>query len=890
MGKRLTRTAIALLPCLTAGSAWAAAGAGPPAEQALGDMASFLLLLGLLMAAARLGGLLFERLRLPSTLGELAAGFALGPALLGRLPLPGFPDGLRAVAERFLAPGGALMAIMLCALMALLFLVGLETDVRLTPRRRPTGTWIGLGGSLGALAAAGAVVRFGGRLLPGDGPGLDCPAGLYLCVAAAFSSVGIAARSLARLRRLESPEGVGIMSAAVADNLAGVLWLSVAAGFATAAATREAGQGCSLAAGAVWRGAAVLLPGCAAALLLARGMGRLGGELKHPAGAATLALALALLAAGIFGRAGVSPLAGAYLAGLALAGSDWRHAIQERMEFMHAAFVPSCFALLGMCFSPRALLEPGVWLFAALFVAAAIAGKLAGCLLPAHLAGFSGRGCLRVGIGLTPRGEMSLAVAAMAFFSGVWRDAALAAAMLLLFVTGLPAAPLLRRVFRGAGSGLRDVFPAQARQLSFDFPSHTASKMMVTRLIDVLEEEGFHIQLLNRRALIYQLSREGVVLGLRPEGTQMVVDCAAADQPLVNSAMIEVLAGVERHLRELRRPLNAAELRKGVLQESVKTPVAGLSLKDLLTVNTLRPRLLADNKAAAITELIEMLDDDGLVQDRHDALNAVIAREEGLSTGLEHGLAMPHARTAAVNRLVCAIGMKQEGLDFGTLDGSPARIIILLLAPLETPAPQLQAIAMLSRILNEQGRAALLACDTAEDMYAVLTEAGGASARQAPRAANALACLPWHSIGLDLHGVTKEEILDQMLALCLRSGAIGNLEAVRRDILARERKASTGLEHGIALPHVRTDAVDRMVCALGISRAGVDFGALDGELSHIFLMVLMPPDTTSEYTRLTASIMRALDENGRRELLAAKSGQEAHAILARGETKEKGRG
>ncbi len=890
MVMRVTRKAIVVLASLVAANVWAADAPANPGRPALGDMAAFLLLLGLLMAAARLGGWLFERLRLPSTLGELTAGFALGPALLGRVPLPGFPDGLQTVAARYLAPGGALMAVIACALMTLLFLVGLETDVRLRQRRRPADIWIGLGGSLGALLAAGGALLIGEHLLPGRGPGLSSPSGIYLCVAAAISSVGIAARSLARLQRLESPEGVGIMSAAVADSLSGVLWLTIAAGYAAATALRGTEPGLALAGGAAWRGAAILLPACAVSLLLARGMRRMEGELKQPVGAATLALALALLAAGIFELTGVAPFAGAYLVGLALAGTDWRHAIQERMEIMHAAFVPTCFALLGMCFSPSLLLEPGVWLFAALFVAAAIAGKLAGCLLPARLAGFNRRGCLRVGIGLTPRGEMSLAVGALAYFSGVWQGTTLAAVILLVFVTGLMAAPLLRQIFSGNDSGLRDLFPTQARQLSFDFPSCTASKMIVTRLIDVLEEEGFHVQLLNRRARIYQLSKEGVVLGLRPEGTRMVVDCAAADKPLVNSAMIEVLAGVERHLRELRRPLNAAELHKGMLQATAQAPFTGVSLNNLLTVNTLRPRLLADNKAAAITELIEMLDDDGLVQDRHDALNAVIAREEGLSTGLEHGLAMPHARTSAVKRLVCAIGMKQEGIDFGSFDGLPARIIVLLLAPQDAPAPQLQAIALLSRILNEQGRASLLACDTAEDMYAVLTEAAGVHPGQAPRPANPLSCLPWHSIGLDLQGATKEEILDQMLALCARSGAVTNLEAARQDILARERKSSTGMEHGIALPHARTEAVERMVCALGICRAGIAFGALDGALSHIFLMVLMPPYTTAEYTRLAGNVTRALDEHGRRDLMAAKSGQEAHAILARGETKEKGRG
>ncbi|MDD5707536.1 MAG: cation:proton antiporter, partial [Kiritimatiellae bacterium] len=605
MSKRILSLLLAAVCVLTASGAWAGS-VDAQASHIPREMASFLLLLGIIMVSARLGGLAFDRLRLPATLGELTAGVLLGPSLLGGVSLPGFPQGLHGVAARYLEPGGAMIGIVLCALMALLFLIGLETDVRLTRRQTPLSVWIGLGGSLGAMLLTAAAIHMGSRWLPDRAPALLSPTGLFLCAAAAFSSVGIAARSLAALRRLESPEGVGIMSAAAVDNLTGILLLTVATGYLTAMEGHAAGSAAVL--GLVLRNLFLVAGAGVVSLTLARQIARAHKDLRHPAGAATFAIAIALLMAGIFGRSGLSALAGAYLAGLSLAGTDWRHDIQERMEIMHAAFVPACFTLLGMCLDLRLLLESETWLLAALFAAAAIVGKLVGCLGPARLAGFNSRGCLRVGLGLTPRGEMSLAVAAIGFFAGVLRGVDLAAVLLLLFVTGLAASPLLRLAFGGNRSGLRNAFQAQsARQLSFQFPSLTATKMILARLIDVLEEEGFHVQLLNRRSALYQLSKDQLVIGLHPEGTRMVVDCTAADQPLVNSAMIEVLAGIEHHLRELRRPLDAVNLARGMLRESQPRQAAGSSLKGLLSVNVLRPRLLADTKAAAITELIEML-------------------------------------------------------------------------------------------------------------------------------------------------------------------------------------------------------------------------------------------------------------------------------------------
>ena len=265
--------------------------------------------------------------------------------------------------------------------------------------------------------------------------------------------------------------------------------------------------------------------------------------------------------------------------------------------------------------------------------------------------------------------------------------------------------------------------------------------------------------------------------------------------------MVEVLAGIENHLRELRQPLDVAVLRSQAARDTAARQVSEKAPAGLINVNTLRPRLLADTKAAAISELIELLDDEGLISDRHEALSAVIAREEGMSTGLEHGIAMPHARTNAVDHLVCAVGIKPEGIDFGTLDNSPARIVILLLAPVDAPAPQLQAISFFSRILNDQGRAALLACDSAEDMHEVLS---GAAAPDSGRTAatstgnNPLACLQWHSVTLDLQGDTREAVIDQLLALCARSGAVTDLAEARAALLAAAREQE---QHGAGKRH-----------------------------------------------------------------------------------------
>lgn len=850
-------------------------------------LASLLILAGVLIAAAHLGARAAAWARLPPLIGELAAGMLLSQTLLGQFPLPGFPAGLQSLAAPFRAPGGALPALVLAAILVLLFQVGLETDIHLIRRSRPRGVWIGLAGSAGILALGAATLHLCGRLPGGSVLPLLSPSGLILCTAVSFSSVSPAARVLARLRRLDSPEGLGMMSAAVADRLAGMLWLIITAGALACWPSTPDARAPAWAIGTVTRAIGFAVPVGLAGWLLARWLNRLPRETDAPSATATLLLAVLLMLIGSTGHSALALPGGAFLVGLALAHSDWRQALQARLEFVHQALVPACFAWLGMCVDLRLFADPAFLRLGGCFLAAILAGKLLGTRLPAWVAGYNTRGWLRIALGLMPRGEVALSVAMIGLLAGRLSGTALALVVLVVLATTLLAAPLFAPLFGGGRPGERIPFPEPPpRQMRFAFSSSESTRAMLQRLIDVLEAEGFRAQLLNRHAAIYQLSKDRTTFSLRLEGASLIVDCAAADHPLVNSAMLEVLAGIQHHLQELKRPLDALDLQRHVAGGRQPDRTPDKALAGMFCVNTMRPRLLADTKAAAITELIELLDDEGLIHDRHAALGAVIAREEGMSTGLENGIAIPHARTHAVDRLVCAVGMRQEGIDFGTPDNSPARIIILLLAPIDAPAPQLQAIAHLSRILNEQGRAALLACDSAEDMLDVLAGGGPARARRrhgAPAVPESpLAALQWPSVALDLQGRTKEAVIDQLLALCARSGAVTDLAEARRGVLARESKGSTGMEHGIALPHARTEAVTRMVCALGISRAGVDFDSMDREPARVFFMVLMPMSVTVEYTRLTGALMRALDEPGREALLAAKSGREAVEILAHG--------
>ena len=136
------------------------------------------------------------------------------------------------------------------------------------------------------------------------------------------------------------------------------------------------------------------------------------------------------------------------------------------------------------------------------------------------------------------------------------------------------------------------------------------------------------------------------------------------------------------------------------------------------------------------------------------------------------------------------------------------------------------------------------------------------------------------TISLDLRGNDKEEILAEMVDLLAASGHIRDKEAVLKAVTDREKRMSTGMQNGIAIPHGKTDSVDCLVAALGIKREGIDFGALDGQPSTIFVMTVSPDSRTGPHIQFLAEVSRPLnDASVRAKILSAASREEVLRLL-----------
>jgi fructose-specific phosphotransferase system IIA component len=111
-------------------------------------------------------------------------------------------------------------------------------------------------------------------------------------------------------------------------------------------------------------------------------------------------------------------------------------------------------------------------------------------------------------------------------------------------------------------------------------------------------------------------------------------------------------------------------------------------------------------------------------------------------------------------------------------------------------------------------------------------------------------------IRVPLNSAGKNSVMEELLDVLVAAGSVTQKEKALDALLRRESQGSTGLESGIAVPHAKTDAVTTLTVAIGISVSGVEFQAADGGLSHIFFLMLAPPDQSGPHIEALSEIAR----------------------------------
>lgn len=149
-----------------------------------------------------------------------------------------------------------------------------------------------------------------------------------------------------------------------------------------------------------------------------------------------------------------------------------------------------------------------------------------------------------------------------------------------------------------------------------------------------------------------------------------------------------------------------------------------MKLMDFLISDAIEPNMKSTTKSEAIKELVALLKNSGAIADAGPIADAILSREELGTTGIGEGIAIPHGKSDAVDRLVAAFGRSEKGIDFNSIDNQPVQLLFLLVAPKDSTGPHLMALARISRLLkNRDFRRGLIdARDKAEILKMCETE------------------------------------------------------------------------------------------------------------------------------------------------------------------------
>lgn len=424
-----------------------------------------LLLLVIIVFAAKAAGALSVRYGQPAVFGEILVGLLLGPTVIDLLRLWPFASGHDSL-------GNAVKDFSEIGVILLMFVAGLETDLDEMKRVGRVAFWAAVGGVILPMAGGAATAR---------AFGYGWREAIFIGTVLTATSVSISAQSLMELKQLRSKEGMTILGAAVIDDVMGIVVLSLVVAFSAVGGSAHASSETTLPillAGAFAGGAKVaeiLFVIAMMAIFFAvstwfglKFFDRLLARAKEvPASQALLASAviIAFIYAFFAQYVGqVAAITGSYIAGALFTRTRFKREIDEGVHpLTYSILVPVFFISIGLEADGRALLGDSakLWMMAVILVVA-IAGKVIGCGVGARLCGFDSRESLRVGVGMISRGEVGLIVAGVGLASGVINQEIFSIMVIMVLVTTMITPLLLRLVFPRVVEERADVYEAIA--------------------------------------------------------------------------------------------------------------------------------------------------------------------------------------------------------------------------------------------------------------------------------------------------------------------------------------------------------------------------------------------------------------------------------------------
>ena len=219
---------------------------------------------------------------------------------------------------------------------------------------------------------------------------------------------------------------------------------------------------------------------------------------------------------------------------------------------------------------------------------------------------------------------------------------------------------------------------------------------------------------------ISQARKGDVVLSITEEESNVTIETAVEDMGFVKTSIYEVMLKLNDSVQELKENNNPLELQKEMYSAVSRFEA---SLLQRISEKTIKIDLKGETKEEILNEMVSLLANSGFVQDWELVLDDVKNRERVMTTGMERGIALPHAKSDGVTSMCVAIGVKKSGVNYGSFDGQPSKLFIMVVSPKKASGPHLQVLSAIGGLLHEQETVnKLLDAQSSSDIMKILRE------------------------------------------------------------------------------------------------------------------------------------------------------------------------
>lgn len=373
----------------------------------------FLLHLAIVLGAAALGGYISRKLNQPTVLGQLVFGILIGPSLLN-----------------LVQPTEIFVSLSELGVVLLMFIAGLETDLNDMIKSGKSSMAIAAGGvMLPIILGTAASMLFGNPFQQS----------IFIGIILAATSVSITVETLREIDKLRTKQGIAILSAAIIDDVIGIVLLSLVTGLI------KPGEGTSFVF-VIVKLLIFLVLSIVVGFIIIRLSKKYFSTRNTMERIGIVALAFCLVFGFMAEELGVAAITGAYMAGIILSETPFKSKVSLNVQQLsYLLLTPIFFVVTGMKVDLNHMLNDVP--FGLVLLAAAVLGKLLGCGLISKAIGFSNRESLQIGIGMVPRGEVVLIVTDIGLRMGVIPKGIFASVIFMILITMITTPPLLKKSF-----------------------------------------------------------------------------------------------------------------------------------------------------------------------------------------------------------------------------------------------------------------------------------------------------------------------------------------------------------------------------------------------------------------------------------------------------------